>query len=95
MMIIVVIGVFAGILGLSPIIALLLICSAQDPGTRCTLILLYPFILALLILLLITIFTFYPVMRNFYHHGIYDGMDTAVINVSICYLGFAAAILGQ
>lgn len=35
---------------------------------------------------LINVVLFYPCLKNTYHHGVYDPLDSGVSNVAVCYV---------
>lgn len=52
-----------------------------------------PVLAALLAFFLLLIMILFPVMRNLYHHGIYDGVENVINELVLCYLGMASKIL--
>ena len=58
---------------ISPLIILAIGCHSEG-GQKCLVILFLPLLTALLIMILLVMFFGYPFFRNFYHHGLYDGL---------------------
>lgn len=81
---------------LSPFAFCQAISEMESPGQKClciiALIMFYPFLCALGALGYIIAVVLYPWSRNWDHHGIYDGLDTIVANISICYLSCVVGI---
>ena len=78
--------VFALLLAISPLIILALVCQIPDFFLRLLGIVFIPMFTVLLIGLLVIMALLYPIMRNYYHHGVYDGLENYVSFCALLYL---------
>ena len=78
--------VFSLLLAISPLIVLGLICQIPNFGLRILVLVFFPVLTALLIGFLVIMAAFYPIFRNYYHHGIYDGVENYVSFCALHYL---------
>ena len=77
--------IIAFLIAFSPLIMMVIICQIECPG-RLLALLFAPLLIVLMVLMIVVGSLLYPVLRNTYHHGIYDGLDTFVFNAAVCYL---------
>ena len=79
---------------MTPWIAIQILCHELPDSLKCigTLIL-FPFLTVVLIFVFIGLFFLYPVFRNYYHHGIYDGMEKMITGAAKCFIVLVKNIL--
>lgn len=88
---IMIVGICLAVIGMSPVIACLILSEGCKECPCILKILLYPFMIAMVVFFIIIAFLFYPILRNTYHHGVYDGMESFLNKlVSIFLQGLSA-----
>lgn len=66
---------FAFLILLTPVLVIAIFIGAKKKVYKILIFILSPLMIVFFILVFIVLALGYPILRNFYHHGVYDGVD--------------------